>query len=178
MERAWQRHGARIDVVPGLDDQAIDALLQGHDLELPELAREWWRWKDGVGEVGWKSQNGDLGPAWCPFSLELALEVRRQRLTGDPIEFHLQWQPQWVPLGGRNGDYVLLVLDTFTSEAFVVAVEDPPEQTEIRAPLLVAVQAWVDGLENGFYRWDPVTKGWDVDLPALRQHPLGPTTLV
>jgi hypothetical protein len=42
---------------PGLSDEEIDALLEPHDLDLPEEARRWWRWHngyvEGTGPTGW-----------------------------------------------------------------------------------------------------------------------------
>jgi hypothetical protein len=50
LDEELQRIGAPIvgSWLPGLDDPEIDALLRPLDIELPEEAREWWRWHNGV----------------------------------------------------------------------------------------------------------------------------------
>jgi hypothetical protein len=42
---------------PGLDDASIDALLEPLGIQLPEEARRWWRWRNGV-------VPGTRGPDW------------------------------------------------------------------------------------------------------------------
>ncbi|MDP8968661.1 MAG: hypothetical protein M3N04_08675 [Actinomycetota bacterium] len=49
-EAALRGAGAVIvdHLAPGVDDARIDALLAPHRIELPEEARVWWRWHNGV----------------------------------------------------------------------------------------------------------------------------------
>lgn len=40
-----------LGLAPGLSDAEIDALLGPLDLELPEEARVWWRWRNGTDPI-------------------------------------------------------------------------------------------------------------------------------
>jgi hypothetical protein len=58
---------------PGLTDEQIDAATVPLDLDLPEEARAWWRWHNGVGP-DIRGPHWDLVPNRPLFHLEMALE--------------------------------------------------------------------------------------------------------
>jgi hypothetical protein len=67
LESRWRPKNAQVlramDV--GLIDQQIDQLLPAA-LTLPEEARLWWRWRDGVGKTG---LSGEIGSSRFKISL-------------------------------------------------------------------------------------------------------------
>lgn len=59
---------------PGLSDAEIDALIEPHDLVLPEEARRWWRWHNGCVE-GTRPPRTDILPRRALKSLEETLAL-------------------------------------------------------------------------------------------------------
>jgi hypothetical protein len=75
-EQALRDVGAKITEVwaPGLTDAEIDALTNQFDLRLPEEARRWWRWHNGV-MAGTRGTDWSLTPGHPLFDLATAMEV-------------------------------------------------------------------------------------------------------
>lgn len=68
---------------PGLSDEEIDALLEPHDVDLPEEARRWWRWHngyvEGTGPTGWVG----VTPNRPLLTLEQVLDLYAATKDGD-----------------------------------------------------------------------------------------------
>lgn len=183
IEAAWARHGATVELVPGLSDSEIDQqLARAQAPGLPDELRQWWRWHDGVGPVvGWRSKGARLGPTLCPLPLSLAMEWYASRLAWAEQDPFVTWDRRWLPVCCSNGDELLLAVDVDTVEAFIVHLEDPPEEPyrpESRVHFVDAVLAWAEALEDGTYVWNPQLGMWDVDLARLQRHPLSETTVM
>jgi SMI1 / KNR4 family (SUKH-1) len=59
---------------PGLTDDQIDALVRPIGIELPEEARAWWRWHNGV-QPNTPPESWDVTPGRSLISLEETLEL-------------------------------------------------------------------------------------------------------
>ena len=85
LESRWRRGRALVlDAMdPGLTDQQIDELLP-NGFVLPEEARVWWRWRDGVTTPGLA---GQIGSHRYKIPLSEALTARQKALDMDLDEW-------------------------------------------------------------------------------------------
>jgi hypothetical protein len=158
LESAWREQGAEIAGVlaPGLSGPEIDELVAPLGLHLPEEARLWWGWHNGVTVEtarGW-----DIGPDIGFYSLAQAVA----ELDEYPLSGGNDLAPStWLPLTHAPGGY--LALD---SAGPVVA---PVHRVDVETGFLTGadsmgdlVALWIDTIEAGAWSWNPAGY-WDRD---------------
>jgi hypothetical protein len=165
-EATLRRVGAAIvDAwAPGLRDDEIDALVQPIGVTLPEEARAWWRWHDGL-RPGTRPQSWDIMPGRSLFSLWDAVDLfvpERQRMAEDGFPDMLLTPVGRHPIilfrcdGAPDAPVPVYVMDDWSDEAPRLAL---PSIGEL-------VLTWTSYIDAGFVTTDP-DGGWSAPGPAL-----------
>jgi hypothetical protein len=164
-EQALDAVGAAItrSWAPGLKDAEIDALIAPHGFQLPEEARRWWRWHNGV-------LPGTTPPDWD-------LTPRRPLLDlADALEVYAAGRGAWLQLYGVDHRWLEPVGDR-PSVYFACAVgpEDPVPvyiQQDIEEPIQALpsigelVKTWTDLIDTGVFTTD-AQGSWEWDFDKI-----------
>lgn len=158
LEAAWRGAGAQIVGVlaPGLSDERIDELMTPLGLSLPEEARRWWGWHNGVtnkAPYGW-----DIGRQILFFSLQEALQE-----LDDPFHGGGEPAPQtWIPWVRAAGGW--LAIDCAQPDNTPVHRLDREGGIFHAADSIgEAVELWLEMYKTG--GWSMNAGGWwDLDL--------------
>jgi cell wall assembly regulator SMI1 len=169
LESFWREGNAPIAnlLQPGLSDSEIDDLTSGHGLRLPEEARTWWRWHDGVMRDVPDAQ-AQIGPAIRFPSLTEALAYRtreRQALAStSPTNWEELWPAEWLPVAyGLAPPTVVCDCSTEYSETTPIRVLywDDEEMFEPKAQsMLEMVELWNRAWAMGLYAYDATEQRW------------------
>jgi hypothetical protein len=167
LEAAWRAQGAEIMSVlaPGLGDRAMRRALEPLGIDLPEEARRWWGWHNGVTVQtphGW-----EIGPEVGFYSLEQAI---RQYFEERASVNEGEWPDHWLPL--TRFSHGPLVIDCGDPQTAVVYRVDW-EIDDFRAAdsMGAMVELWLDMFDTGAWSWNPAGY-WNRDLalaPARAQ---------
>ena len=173
LEASWRAQGADIAEIlaPGLGDDAITALVGPLGLTLPEEARIWWGWHDGVTEAtanGWQ-----IGPSLGFYSLAEAVD--EYRWIDDNME-ERDFPRSWLPLTADEGGP--LAVDC-AADPVVAPVKSIDFEVDIFPggdSLGDVVELWIEAMSTGAWSWNPAGY-WDRDLDraparASRMHVL------
>jgi len=176
---------------PGLSDAEIDALTGPLDLDLPEEARVWWGWHDGVARhpsgLLVYQQMGGIGLPF--FSLEEAVARYRSRRSmavdaathgrpGEPLSSaDYWWHPSWFPITDTDWAATIAcdcdVAAGAPSPVRVVHWEDYSEAGAVAASSLgEVVRWWIEALDSGRFRYDAARNAWwadRADTPLTRE---------
>lgn len=154
-------------LAPGLDDQDIDELMRPRGLTLPEEARVWWRWHDGL---TWSTVDGRIfGPGFQLLPLEAAVREYTSRLEqaeelAKEIPNITFWERPWFPLVGAGTG--LFIFDCSGDPAAPAPisfyhVEEAGEDGRPPARSVGEMVAWwIDALERGVWYYDRELGGW------------------
>jgi cell wall assembly regulator SMI1 len=167
---------------PGLSDADMDERVATIGLTLPDEARVFWRWHDGVPEDGRANPIGAFRGRFLPLHEAMAVHrVFRKTVLechegeGDP---GIRFRPSWLPLFGRQHPIVLdcSVGRDQPTPLRMINLEDPLEPRVRAGSLGEAVRLWTEALDRGWWRWNASGQKWDVDLsslpPVQRANPL------
>lgn len=159
LEATWQEAGAQIaDVLaPGLSDGQIDELMAPTGLRLPDEARRWWGWHNGVTE---KARHGwDIGRQILFFSLSEALEDFGELFGGGGESAPATWLP-WVRAAGG-----WVAIDCGQPDiAPVYRVDVESGMFGAADSMGEAVSLWIEMYKSGGWSLNPNGWGWDLDL--------------
>ncbi len=180
LEQRWRTLGLPLldRLRPGLTDAEIDTLVAPLGLDLPEEARTWWRWHDGIDLEGATGNGWTFGPDRRPFGPLAAAVGECERLRtmagelADPSAGRDEtywWSPTWFPLttGGKP-----LVCDcAVAGRVTPIRIYDTHVETfhKPRADSFGQVVTWwIEAYDNG--EWQFVADQWirNVDLVAER----------
>ncbi|MEY2515755.1 MAG: hypothetical protein QOJ89_3113 [bacterium] len=151
---------------PGLRDDEIDALVQPLGIALPEEARVWWRWHDGL-RPGRGPQSWDLLPGRSLLSLEDALDLfvpEREHMADDGFPDMLLTPVTRHPIilfgcdGAPDAPVPVYVMDDWSDEAPRLAL---PSIGEL-------VLTWTSYIDTGIVTTGP-DGDWLYDDKALSQ---------
>ncbi|HWI74280.1 MAG TPA: SMI1/KNR4 family protein [Baekduia sp.] len=158
LEAAWQAQGAEIGTVlaAGLSDEAMTALVEPLGLTLPEEARRWWGWHDGVTVTtpfGW-----DIGADVGFYSLAQAIEQYHEERSAANEG---QWPDAWLPLTYfRNGP--LVIACSAEDVAVVHRVNWGVGVFPGGDSMGEVVALWIEMIETGAWSWNHEGY-WDLD---------------
>lgn len=143
---------------PGLTDEQIDGLLQPLGLDLPEEARVWWRWHDGV-----------LKDAPNPTEISPGRDHRPLRYAADcyaALADDMRESHGIDALLCPVGDKPRLYFDCAVARDAPVPVYS--QNDDVVAPRLVLpsigelIMVWIDLIDRGVWRTNPDgTWAWD-----------------
>lgn len=153
-ESALRDIGARVvdHLAPGLDDARIDELLVPRDIDLPEEARVWWRWHNGVlpdapPEARWITPGRDL----C--SLEAASHEYEQ------VRLMLLDSYGVVKVLRPVSDAPMIYLDCGVPQNASVPVLSLIDWTEQPTLALRSfgelIEMWIEYVDRGVFRTNP-----------------------
>lgn len=132
---------------PGLTDDAIDALVRPIGIDLPEEARVWWRWHNGV-RPDTPPEAWDIMPdrSLCPLEDSLDLYVEQRDWTRDAGFPEVLLNPDSAhPIilfqcaGERNAPVPIYVMDDWSDQAPRLAL---PSIGEL-------VRTWITYIDRG-----------------------------
>jgi cell wall assembly regulator SMI1 len=159
LEAAWRAAGAQIaDVLaPGLSDERIDELMAPTGRRLPQEARRWWGWHNGVTEkapYGW-----DIGRQVLFLSLEEALEESGETFgAGGEVA-----EPTWFPWVQAAGGFI--AIDCADAEIASTLRLDYESGTYAGAASLgETVEIWLEMYSTGGWSMNSAGGYWDLDL--------------
>lgn len=176
----WVEQGAPIAQAlrPGLSDEQIDELMAPTGLILPEEARVWWSWHNGVALEplpGLGALHFGLG-GWDVLSLEQAVAEywRNRSLLGEPLEPEIApemyWHQNWFPLMSFDANCVFFECPSALSTQMPLYMQDhvwEDFQTAQATSLLEAMKFWLNVARGGYYRWDPGLQRWEVEYGEI-----------
>jgi hypothetical protein len=151
-DQALRAAGAKITAAwaPGLSNAEIDALTQPFDLALPEEARRWWRWHNGV-VTGTPGTDWSLTPRRSLFDLATALEIfgssREDRAELDGVHSWIQ------PVGEKP--LIFFACDGPDDEPVPVYTQQDIEDPILALPSIGELVAlWAQLIRNGAFTTD------------------------
>ena len=171
LETHWSKQSAPIAgaLAPGLSDEQISATTAPLDLDLPEEARRWWRWHNGVVPEAEGSQAVLLGPglqylsleracALCASQREFSREENESRGVppDDPDTF---WPSAWFPITGHLASDCSTGESEMTPIRVAIASDGPYGVCAPSFGTLVA--AWIRALEHEGWLFDRSLGLWD-----------------
>ncbi len=147
---------------PGLTDREIDATIAPHGIAIPEEARVWWRFSNGVPEA----ELGRIGPEWFWSSLEEVIEERNDMLANlrenlEPDE--ILWRDTWLPFV-MSERLPLETASAILAPVFSFDVHTGDPALPVAASLADLVMTWVRALESGALRYERATGLFAVDF--------------
>lgn len=157
-------------LTPGLSQAEIDELCTEAELSLPDEARVWWRFSNGV-PVDAPEAAQLIGPEheWCSLQWAIAeRDVIIANLAEHLPPEEILWRPTWLPWVGTHR----LALDVSGQPIAVVRPVDfharAEEQGSPIDSLGTLVAAWTTGLQTGL-TYDAEDEVFDVDLGGLNE---------
>lgn len=159
----------------GLSDDELDEMSSEAGLSLPDEARVWWRWRNGTPEQVGAPVQREIGPGFWWMRLEDALSRRASiyqsflaEFDGDEVQVRQAWTPSWLPFVWCEGPYVL---DTevpvgMPSPIWIYKFYEPPT-APVLPSLRELVLLWIEALDRGAWRYDPVAQRWRLDHDLL-----------
>ncbi len=189
LEQRWRSQRAPLltRLRPGLADAEIDRLSARVDLRLPDEARVWWGWHDGV-PVEHFGVARELGPQLPYLPLAEALELYEHRRSlartagplGDQTELgdpDYWWDPSWLPITeSGNGTVVTCDCSVGPGDPTPVRAIFWGDMSEARTPATRSfgqlVEWWIDALDAGAWHYDEAIGRWHYSyerVPTGRQ---------
>lgn len=168
LEQRWRDHKLPIidRLRPGLTDDQIDELTAPLGLRLPEEARTWWRWHNGVDLTG-TSRDWGFDPGLMVFApLDRQVEHygklrsrSRSAALADPEAGHDEdywWPPTWFALTkGKRSVVCDCAAPGATSPIYAYDVGVWEELHTPRADSFGQVVAWwIRAYDDGIWRYD------------------------
>jgi cell wall assembly regulator SMI1 len=162
---------------PGLLVDDLEELANEAHLTLPDEARAWWTWSDGIGRLpgGAPATVGRLHLLSFRDALTVRGRERESATThmqpGEPISGDRYFARSWLPLAMTEG-IAVLDCDVPPGEPSPVRFVDWGRDLESDKPKLPSVAAlvklWTDALERGTWEYDSAANHWKVpqDRPA------------
>ncbi len=152
---------------PGLTDARIDELTVPYGITLPEEARVWWRFSNGV-----PREEGDnamaIGSEWGWAALQEVLAIRSQMLRdfareGLTLGEDVPWSQSWLPFVIRDR----LAMETANFQHAPIFVAnfhyDIDEQEEPSTGLREVVQTWIRAFQVAASVYDTQKAAFFVD---------------
>ena len=172
LEAAWRAQGAEIAGVlaPGLSNAEIDAIVAPTGLDLPDEARAWWGWHDGVSVStprGW-----EIGPDIGIYSLRQAVAELQQPLGGGGEEAPVTWLPLAQAPGGP-----ICVDCSEPQSATVHRIDVEHGFFPGAGSMAEMVQVWLDMYDSGAWRWSRDDGRWGQDV-SLRPERVAATYVI
>jgi hypothetical protein len=148
---------------PGLSDDEIDTLSNRYNLRLPNEARAWWRWHNGVVE----GSLAEITPARIPATLQRTLdtfaELRGVHLDLDGVDGRLK------PLS--DAPWIFFACDGPADAPVPIWVGDHGVESRLALPSIgELVATWAELIETGVYRIDQDGEWEDPEWEALPEH--------
>jgi cell wall assembly regulator SMI1 len=194
LHEQWVRNGAPITTAlnPGLSDDEIDSLTAPLEIVMPDEARLWWKWHNGV-------PYGSPSACWCGFveyaRLALAVKiVERNREEADmQVKFAREydpttphdpsewWRPSWMAITQRAGG-APIVFDCAVARDATTPIDVVDGEMKGIYPSPAAqsfgelITAWIEMFTTGAWSFDKTAGEWlfdDTRMPAhLYKSPL------
>ncbi len=163
---------------PGLTDAEMNGLAAGAHLRLPDEARLWWGWHDGVPAEFYGILRQLGGPSFQFLPLQEALDLyevqrataRRAVSRGDKSEWgnpDFWWDPSWLPITESPTSNVTIACDCS------VRAGDPTPirgyfwdaAVESRTPATASfgelVEWWLQAFSTGAWFYDQELGRWE-----------------
>jgi|tagenome__1003787_1003787.scaffolds.fasta_scaffold20962551_6 cell wall assembly regulator SMI1 len=168
----WRRLGAPIieNLRPGLSDAEIDALTHPLGISLPDEARTWFRWHDGVALDPGRPERR-IGALMMEF-IPLAEAVRdyqdgRAVLVGAGGEGALEdWPTSWFPITAQGcGDVVVCECSVPRDAATPIHVFrwDEPDPRPAAGSFGEMVALWIEAIDSARWVYDAARRSWYLD---------------
>ena len=176
-ERCLREQGARVVELwqDGVDDGQIAAAEEAIGERLPDEARMWWRWHDGVpASAVTYARHREFGPLHQFLPLDEAVartlrirDSRALRQPGAPV-----WPHGWLEWTDVNAP---MVIDCVVPEGAPAPVHDADfgsyELEDVYTPVAASmgdmVRAWIDAIASGGWWWDRDLDRWMRDRSRL-----------
>jgi cell wall assembly regulator SMI1 len=172
LEEAWARQGAPVPkhLRPGLTTEEITRLTRPLSLELPDEARMWWAWHDGVSRNVPFGAARELGPDLPFLPLEEAASLyqhaREQavRVAGEQADHW--WRPTWFPITMRLGEIRCDCSGPQNAPSPIYWAYSHDHDAEgLTAPKVESfgtmVKWWTEALKSGAWRYDGENQRWE-----------------
>jgi cell wall assembly regulator SMI1 len=188
LKQRWEDNGASIveALRPGLPDNEIDACTQEMGLSLPDEARLWWRWHDGVppgaGDARWMGVCEYLQLAEAVrlhrYWSDLARDMAEVAMTPEQADASYWWDPNWFPIT-QTVSGAALVCDCSVERQAPTPIRlidwEFPEAfaTPVVASFGELVAGWIEQLDVGAWSFDQERGQWDYRedrLPPARRN--------
>lgn len=173
LERRWRDNDAAILrwLQPGLTDERIDELTAPLGIRLPEEARRWWRWHDGVpmdAPPGSHSIGG--GPTYIPLSY--AVENTMWLAEGDP-----SWPTGWLVMTADSDPLIMDCGAGFDEPVRVhcANIQDPgrPPVDHDATSIGELVSLWIEAIDCGVYTYNKEVGDWELHQNRMPPHMRG-----
>ena len=173
---------------PGLSEDEMDALTAPLGLRLPEEARQWWGWHDGIPVAELERPiDGQVAPQRHHYALSEAVEQYRIGRAEAAYLAKMQppasdrvpelrnpdywWAPSWFPLTLSFG-WVVLDCDVGKGEPSPLRLLDFAWlNEEVHVPRAASlgqlVEWWIEAMDTGAHVYDARRGRWDVDPDRL-----------
>ena len=173
---------------PGLDNEAMAAITDPLGLRLPDEARVWWGWHDGVPGIESAAPERHLGPgnfAYTPLTQAAQWYVRMRELAhltartvaernqNDPyVDPERTWPRTRFPLFAPNGyDVVAFECDVAAgapSPIYYFDLEGGGFTHDAGADSFAQMIGWWrEAFAEGHIRYDPAQRVWHEDWAQL-----------
>jgi cell wall assembly regulator SMI1 len=189
LKQRWEDNGAPIvgALSPGLPDNEIDARTQELGLSLPDEARLWWGWHDGVppdaGEARWMGgyeylqleEAVRLHRYWS----DLAREMADLAMTPELADVASWWDPSWFPITQTvSGAALVCDCSVERPEPSPIRLIDWEFPETFAKPIVPSfgklVAGWIEQLDVGAWSFNRERGRWDYRedrLPPARRNP-------
>jgi hypothetical protein len=160
----------------GLPADALLETFAASDIDAPRELIVWFGWHNGPTRVEGSHQ---VFPLFWFWSIEETIKLNPPNPTGYLVgEKNLEWNPNWLKIMGQGNGLAVSVEDALGEPPLVRSVtydlahgtqaDDTAHQV---VSLCTPVTWWIESLREGWYRWLPSEKAWDIDFnkqPAER----------
>jgi len=166
LEERWREVGAPIvaNLRSGLTESEIDTLTAPLGLQLPDEARTWWRWHDGVSADVPLRDDRAVGVFW-PYQplAEVVERCLRWREISDQVAAggEPRWfLSTWLPISSED-PLAILVCDCGSEAGAPTPIRriTPPEGQPPPEPLCASfdelVQRWIAAIDCGLWTYEP-----------------------
>jgi cell wall assembly regulator SMI1 len=173
LEGFWRDAGAPLYEVlaPGLDDGTIMSLAGELGLTLPDEARQWWRWHNGVvAGTDWRARQ--LTRGYSILSLSEALDECQQMRREFGNDDFIAWQHWWLPFG-RAASGALICFDCSEparAESPILVRDwhmDQESPRPVTNSLAATLDVWIDLYETGAIWFDPTSRRWTLEFELV-----------